>query len=296
MQESEISTLIASCATLAAVLGSALPGDTVRLNQSCDDIVIINGISKSAPGITLDASTEVFRGGLRLNNVFGLNILGGTFEAGPQSRGYATHIVDGGRIIFDDGSYRKAYRGMVVSRTKGITVRNSRFVGLQSDGINIAGTGDNGLIENNRFGDFSPTPSRCTYPDGSVEVRISSRVCKENGGQWKDGDHPDAIQTWGYWGRLVVRNNIVENLDGTAAETQGINSFGEGPPQYFAVDNNRVQATYSAHISNFAKEGTVIGNMVKGKGVKGNVRVSEGIIACDNQIPDVPNHPAGRAC
>lgn len=273
-----------------------MSGDTVRLAQSCDDLVIIRGVSKNTPGVTLEVGTHVFRGGLRLNNVFGLNIHGGIFEAGPNSRGYATHIVDGGRIVFDNGWYRNGYRGMVVTRTKGITVRNSRFVGLQSDGINITGAGDNGLIENNRFGDFSPVPSRCTYADGNFAVRTSSRACKAGGGQWKDGDHPDAVQTWGGWGTLVVRNNIVENLDGTAAETQGINSFGKGPPELFIVENNRVHATYSAHITNVAKEGRVVGNYVKGKGVKGNIRLGPDIIACDNKVPDVPGNRARQTC
>jgi hypothetical protein len=288
----------AGCAMLASVLASAAPGDTVKLAEDCGDTVVVRNVAVAAPGVVVDATGRTFANGIRLLNVQGVTFRGGTYRKDrPDPRSYAAEIRGGGALLFDGATFTGAARGMVIGATQGITVRNSRFIGLESDGIDIAGKGDNGLIENNRFADFKPALATCTLADGAKLNMVGRGKCSGMGGSWRDGQHPDAIQTWGGWGTLVARNNIIENMDGSPAMTMGITTHGKGPPQRFDIEGNRLHLAFSAGIANVSQSGKVTGNVLRGDGTRRTgIRVGPGVTACGNKIADIPSSAATRPC
>lgn len=280
---------------MVATLGSANPGDTIQLKDDCSSQLVIRNRNIAEPGVTIDATGRRFPAGILILNSYGIKVKGGTFE-NPAPAGRAADVRQGGRIEFDGGTFTNAYRGMVIGRTQGATVRNSTFTKLQSDGIDIAGPGDNGLIENNRFSDFNPVKSRCVLPDGSTVIQMPKGKCKGAGGDFRDGDHADAVQTWGGWGTLIVRNNIVKNEDGSAVQTMGITTHGKGAPKRMDIIGNELHTTYSSAIVNASESGTVSGNTVKGDGVNAAIRLGPQVKGCNNRVPDDRRTTANKGC
>lgn len=277
---------------LALALAVALPtlksGGTVTLGPGPYDMIVLRG-ERFNPPVTINAGTTVING-LRIWDSRGIIWRGGIIKApagrdghGPTVYGADIRKSDG--LTFDGTTFTEALRGAVVADSNNITVRNARFTGLRSDGINLAGN-NNVLIENNRFDDFTPVK-----PTGT-----------KAGGDWKDGDHPDAIQLWNtpttHSGtNIVIRGNVIDG------DTQGINFFGKRYDGYsrVTVENNDIRITYPAAISVFqCDECTVRNNKVAsvpGSKFRANVRFEDtkGEM-CGNTMKAVPSHAAAKRC
>lgn len=284
---SEVGIVIsATCATLAASLSAASPGDTIRLQSDCEGLVDIRNRRFAAPGVTIDATGRNYFAGLRIWDSTGLTFTGGTVS-GPStgSTSYAVDLRRGADIGFHSMLFTRAVRGIVVNATNGIIIRNNRFAYLRSDGINLVGRGDNALVENNVFRDFDPGETRCRLAE-ETRFGMSKVACAQIGGSWTDTYHPDAIQTWANWGKMTIRQNDIEG------ETQGINTFGAGPPQRMDVLHNRIHISYPQAINNRAAMGVVIGNVVSGYGnYVTKIGIAGAVVACGNSLP--PGSPRG---
>lgn len=273
---------------LTAALAGLQPGATVRLNPGTHELIEIKGRSFDPP-VTIDASGSVVRG-LRLVNVTGVTWRGGSIEApeGRNGKGPPVYGVDMRKshgVIFEGVTFTNALRGLVAADSRGLTVRNSRFTGLRSDGINIAGTSDV-LIEGSSFTDFTPVKPRGSKEDGT----------------WKDGDHPDAIQMWATKDNrvntdIVIRGNVIDG------DTQGINTFGPRGDGYerIIVENNRVRVRYPSAISikdcsdcrvRFNKVDSVPGSKYK---AGARLLRSTGSF-CGNTITDVRSSEGNQKC
>ena len=297
-----MAVFLVTCGALAGLIASARSGDTVLLGTDCPALVDVRG--RSAPGVTVDATGRTLSNGLRWWDNAGITWRGGTIHGGTQS--YAADVRRGSSLTFDGVTFTDAKVGMVVNATKGIIVRRSTFTGLRSDGIDFTGAGDNGVAEGNVFRDFNPGKTTCVISasttistassspvvvPGQTLYGLSKAECTAKGGAWTDTYHPDAIQSWGGWGTLTARGNHIEG------DTQGIDTFGSGPPRRFDISDNWLRISYSNGIVNFAAAGLVTRNYVDGYGrFSANLRVGPGVVACGNVVAQVPDNPANRPC
>lgn len=230
---------------LIAAIAGLQPGATVRLPPGIHEKIVIHD-QQFDPPVTIDATGAVVRG-LDIHNAGGIIWRGGTIEA-PKGRGDADTSASGrGRgpayhaamvkssrdISFENVTFTNAKIGMASARSNGLIIRDSRFTGMRSDGINSVGS-SNVLIERNIFTDTRPIPSTGSKADGS----------------WVDGDHCDAIQIWAppdvpVATDIIIRDNIIEG------PTQGINTFGPHGDGYqrIIVENNQINTSYAAGIS-----------------------------------------------
>lgn len=282
---------------IAAALSGLQAGATIRLPPGNHDRIIIEG-QHFAPPVTIDATDATVRG-LTIRNSSGINWRGGTIEA-PAGRGdtdtskegrgagpgvYASTVANSRDISFDGVTFTNAKLGMLAGRNNGLTVRNSRFMALRSDGINSVGS-SNVLIENNRFFDTRPIPATGSKGDGT----------------FIDGDHCDAIQIWApkdvpVSTDITIRGNVIEG------RTQGINTFGPAGDGYrrIIVENNRIYTNYAAGISVMnCTDCRVRYNQLSpdpNANHKINLRTDNSTGQfCGNRITSIPNHPANAKC
>ena len=202
--------ILATCASLAAVLVSLKAGGSVQLSGSCDRIQIARVFPAR---VTIDATRAQVRG-LALS---GQNITwrGGTLSAshgagGNGPNGYAVRITGRG-IVLEDALITGSRMGLVVFEAADITVRNNRFWRVRSDGINASRT--TGLrIQKNSFSEFQPRP----------------------------GDHADAVQLRdGVVDALIERNSV-------SGDAQGIGQMdtkGDKPLERIVVRGNTIRVT-----------------------------------------------------
>jgi hypothetical protein len=226
--------LLATCLSIGAVLASAKGGEQIRLTGRCASIQIDR--QYGAP-ISIDASGALVRG----LTIKGGNIRwsGGTIEApeGPYAggpNGYAVNLMRGAaNISFDNVLFTNANRGIRADGINGLSVTNSRFLELGSDGI-IASASSNLLIAGNRFADTKARPTQCATVDG-VQLGLSRRACVAEGGTWKDGDHPDAVQLRHGVKDARLAKNVVEG------RTQGLSQMagrGDDPLERIVIEDN----------------------------------------------------------
>lgn len=271
-----------------ATIPGLRPGATVTLPADMTGPVAIIG-QRFDPPVTILAGKAKIRG-LRIWESSGIIWRGGTITAetgmtGKSYPSYGVHIRGSSRVRLDDVTLTDAVRGVVTADSRAITIQNSRFTGLRSDGADIAGTSDV-LLQNNVFKDFSPIK-----PTGDKAA-----------GNWKDGDHPDAIQMWTSKVTpnptdITIRDNIIEG------DTQGINTFGPRGAGYdrIRVTGNRLRVGYPAAISLIAcRDCEISGNDITtepGARYKPNIRTdaSDGRF-CGNRLASVPGHPAASVC
>lgn len=281
-------TIATTCAALASALASAQPGDVINLTSDCAALVDVRNRTFAAPGVTVNASGRNIKAGVRMWDMSGVSWQGGTVRGG--SNGYGFDIRRGARISVEGATLTGAVRGIVVNATNGVTLRKNKFQGMRSDGINLVGKGNNALVESNVFRGSDPGATRCVV-GGKTLTGISNAACEDQGGTWYDTYHPDAVQTWGYWGAMAIRDNDIQG------DTQGINTFGAGPPSFMDISNNRINITFTHAISNAAKTGVVKGNVVTGYGnYQVQVTGSAGIVMCSNVLPQRSNHAATLPC
>lgn len=200
--------ILASCATLSALIASAQGGETFRLEGACGSIeiardfpsaVTIEAPSASVRGLVLSGSNIVWRGG---------TIAAPAGMAGTAGEGYAVHII-GRRIAVEGALITDARMGMVIAGAAEIAIRGNRFWRLRSDGINVSRT-EGLVVSGNSFTEMRPGP----------------------------GDHPDAVQL-----RDGVRDAMIE-YNWVRGDTQGIAQMdkkGDAPLERIVVRRNSVQ-------------------------------------------------------
>jgi L-fucose mutarotase/ribose pyranase (RbsD/FucU family) len=139
----------------------------------------------------------------------------GSLDNNPRNDGYGL-VFNGGRgLEISNSSFTEFNRAVQVGTASDITVKNTRFFGLRSDGLNFADV-QRVVIDRNSFRDFTVG----------------------------DGDHPDAIQFWTTGTTrsstdIVITNN--EIFQGRGAGTQGIfltDQVGSLPYQNVRIENN----------------------------------------------------------
>jgi hypothetical protein len=282
---------------ITAALAGLQPGATIRLPPGRQDRIVIKD-QHFDPPVTIDATGAVV-GGLEIRNSSGIKWRGGTIEA-PKGRGdedtskagrgtgpgvYASTVARSRNISFDGVTFTNAKIGMLAGRNNGLTVRNSRFHALRSDGIDSVGS-SNVLIENNHFFDTRPIPPTGSKADGT----------------FVDGDHCDAVQIWAPKDApagtdITVRGNVIEG------RTQGINTFGPHGDGYerIIVENNRIHTSYAAGISvmNCTDCRVRFNQLSPDANAKHKINVrtdnSTGQF-CGNKITSVPGHRANAKC
>jgi hypothetical protein len=282
---------------LGGALAGLQPGATVRLPPGRQPAIAIKG-EHFDPPVTIDATDAVVLG-LEITESSGIIWRGGSIEA-PSGRGdqdkslagrgtgpgyYGATVSRSTNITFDNVTFTNAKTGMVTGRNNGLTIRNSRFDGMRSDGIDSVGN-SNVLIENNHF--FGTTPI----------VATGNR--RDSG--FIDGDHPDVIQIWApkdvpLATDITIRNNIIEGA------TQGINTFGPKGDgfQRIIVENNQLSIRYPAAISLInCADCRIRFNTVASTADAlhpANVRTDNSTgLFCGNNLLALPNHRVTAPC
>ncbi|QMW24243.1 right-handed parallel beta-helix repeat-containing protein [Sandaracinobacteroides saxicola] len=278
--------MIVTCATVVAALAAAGAGETLVLRGPCGGIAITDVI-KAAP-VTIDARGAEVRG-LSLVRSGGVRWLGGSLSApggvgakGPA--GYALLVRDSRDISFDGVRMTDAMRGAVVDRSRRIAFANARFSGLRSDGMNIVASSDV-TVRDSVFADFRPNPTQCALP-GQVTPGMSRRDCVAAGGAWTDGDHPDAIQTWGGGSNYVFTGNSI------SGPVQGIGNFGprnDPPPTNVVIERNVIRVSTPHGITMpGCVDCRISGNtLARADGARFKVVIrAEGSAVCGNAVAD----------
>lgn len=234
--------IFATCATLAAILATAKAGAVVQLSGSCNQIEI----ARSFPGrVTIDASRASVRG-LALS---GRNIVwrGGRLSApggldGKGPMGYAVLIRGARNVHVERAVVTGAKKGMVIDKSRAVTIDRVDFTGLREDGI-IASETTGLTITRSTFAASVPRPSRCISPSGAITDGVPHRDCA---GTWIDGNHPDAVQ---------MRNGVTDvRIAGNTVRgpTQGITQMdtaGDAPLARVVIEDNDIATSHFHQIT-----------------------------------------------
>ncbi|NJC10050.1 PEPxxWA-CTERM sorting domain-containing protein [Polymorphobacter fuscus] len=213
--------LTANGTNLAAVFARAKDGDTIKVVGTVKDMVLQNRSFTKA--VTIDATQATFTDTLTIKNVSKVNFLGGTYGSRTQEmrtgravglynssdvnfsrvffvgtgRGTGVGITTAGSrgISVSAGNFQNLRLGIGITASTDVRISSSRFIGMTSDGINIA--------DSHRV---TATANRCTNGAPSA------------------GAHPDCIQLWSILGNprqsdISLTNNYVNG------PTQGLTSF-----------------------------------------------------------------------
>lgn len=234
--------ILATCASLAAVLARADGGETIALQGNCPTVTI----SRSYPQpVTIDAAKARI-GGLVLT---GANIRwrGGTLSApggldGKGPTGYAVLIRGARNIHVERAVVTAAKKGMVIDKARSVTVHRVEFTGLREDGI-IASETAGLTVTDSRFAGSVPRPTRCISPAGAVTEGVPHRDCK---GTWVDGNHPDAVQMRNGVTNVRIAGNTVRG------PTQGITQMdttGDAPLARVVIEDNDIATSHFHQIT-----------------------------------------------
>lgn len=165
----------------------------------------------------------------------------GSLDNNPRNDGHGL-VFNGGRgLEISNSSFTEFDRAVQVASATDVAIKNTRFFGLRSDGLNFADV-QRVVIDRNSFRDFS------------VGV----------------GDHPDAIQFWTTGTTrsstdIVITNNQI--FQGRGAGTQGIfltDQVGSLPYQNVRIENNLLYVFdgYNGIMVANARGVQIIGNSV----------------------------------
>lgn len=247
--------------TIYQVLSDANGGFTIELVGAFPTLTLsANYVSR----VTILARQAVVKGLV----VKGSNIdwISGTIEApsGSDGVGPSGYGISYGKtakdVRFISAKIRNSNRGVAGGGGLRLAWIGCDF-SVRQDGL-IIGGGEGFQIVGNRFHDFTPKPSVCTLPDGSVRNSIASRDCVALGGTWKDGDHSDAIQLRNGCKDFLIAYNKIEST------SQGIgqmDSVGDLPLDRIAIVGNDVEVVgfHSITIGKNSTNISVIGNRTK---------------------------------
>lgn len=237
-------TIVATCATLAALI-AANPGATISLpKQTCVDLRIA---AKPAKRVTINAGGST----IRLLRITGGNIRwrGGTIQAietpfttGPA--GYGVWLNGATNVRLDGVLVTAARKGIVVAGGSDITIADSRFWRVGEDGIIAAGV-RGFIVTRNSFSETIGKPTECAVA-GVVTTGVAKRDCA---GTWTDGTHGDAIQ---------MRDGVADaRLEGNAISggTQGItqmDSPGDAPLERVRALRNTIRTDRQHKLTMYA--------------------------------------------
>lgn len=293
---------IVTCAGLAAAISAALSGATITLEPGSDCAAFkIKDRDFGNAGLTLVLHGATVRG-VEIFRSRGVRIEGGTLRAsggpsGVAQAGRSMWIRQSAHVTVQDAWFTDAVRGVAIADSENIRLLDNEFSGLRSDGIIIVRT-RRVWVENNRIFGFFPIRTRCTYPDGTVEERISQRDCEQGGGVWEDGDHPDGVQMWDSVTDVQVIGN---ELSGDMQGIGRLGPLGSGISR-IVVDNNRMNLSFPRGISlEECDDCQAVGNDVQSNGDgRWPTRILTGGstgLFCGNVVPAMdPSSPVVQPC
>ncbi|MCS6986275.1 MAG: right-handed parallel beta-helix repeat-containing protein [Sphingomonadaceae bacterium] len=208
------------CSELSARFRDAPANATLVVSGSCGPITLsdrtqpirIIGSQSADPR----SGPRVSIRGLQLLNSREVEWVGGHFEApegiqGTGPNGYGINIRRSQNVRLQRVHVSNAGRAIVINSSDNVSIHGSYIENVRSEGINFVDS-DGLQLVGNTFRNFSPTPTRCTLPDGQVLFRVRRSLCEGLGGTWRDGSHPDVFQTWNAE-RRAVRNILVQAND-----------------------------------------------------------------------------------
>jgi hypothetical protein len=283
--------IAATCLTLASALSGAEPGAVIRLTppKTPCPFVELSGFRSGGAPVVIDAGETVFAAGLRMKEVDGITIRGGEFHSIGGKTPYALHVRLSSRVRVEGSRFTNSLRGLVVGKSQDIAIVDNRFFDLIAEGVNLAGV-ERFEVRGNDVRDFSPRPSQCTAPDGSIETKVPKKACEARGGTWKDGHHPDCVQFWGG----TRDGHVVGNR--CTGQMQGI----FGPADQVLVENNIVEVTFPNAIRLGGTGNRIRNNVVKAApGARFAPRITlrgEGNFACGNIVTTGKSPEATRPC
>lgn len=282
-------TILASCATFAALLASAPGGATIELRGDCGNLTIsrrfptmitIDATKARVAGLTVRGANVRWIGGV-------LSAPGGGDAKGPL--GYAMFI-GGHNITLERATITSAKKGIVIDQASNVTIRTVRFWRLREDGV-IASRVTGLVITDSQFSESLPRPAVCTSADGQRTPGVARRNCA---GSWVDGNHADAVQMR----NGVVNARITDNV--ISGPTQGIaqmDTRGDAPLEGIVIENNRITTSTFHQITLSECLNCVIrGNRVraeKGWGRKAVIRPGRAL-RCGNDVADEKSDPPCR--
>ena len=228
--------ILATCASLAAVLASADGGEAISLRGDCPTIiiarayprpVIIDAGKSRVDGLVLSGANIRWSGGT-------ISAPGGMDANGPA--GYAVLIRGARNIRVERAVVTGAKKGMVIDKARNVTIARVEFTRLREDGI-IASRTAGLTVASSSFADFLPRPSRCISPAGVVATAVARRDCT---GTWIDGNHADAVQLRdGVSDARIAGNSVRGPIQGiTQMDTRG-----DAPLARVVVEGNRIETS-----------------------------------------------------
>ncbi len=192
-----------------------------------------------------------------LNNCSNITITNSEFNGdkatglGAVLDGYGTGralAVNGGsNIVVSNNDIHDFHRGVVVSKTNGITISGNDLHGMSSDGLDFAQV-TNVVIDSNKIHDFSRSPLSAAHPDmiqfwtagttaPSTNIRITNNLLDIGEGSSTQSIfmRNEMVDSYGagkamYYQNVVISNNIIRNADG--------HGISVGETTNLVVDNN----------------------------------------------------------
>lgn len=144
----------------------------------------------------------------------------GSLDGNPLNDGIGLQASGNTNFKVVNAEFQQLTKGIVAYDSNGVTIANSRFHDLRSDGVNSAG--NYGLtIDNNSFTDFYP--GALDHPDaiqifntgrtrGQKDISITNNVIMQGRGYGIQGIFIAAPGTYGYE-NVAIKNNLINSND-----------------------------------------------------------------------------------
>jgi hypothetical protein len=235
-----MAVLTATCATFAATIAAAQPGDVVELplQPARCGYVAVHNVNKSGPGVIVRIHPQQ-RIGLRLTHSSGIAFEGGWWEGAgsdPSRSGeQGAYVRWSSRFAFRNGLLghpsSNTGNGIRVLDSSDFEITGMRTVFRWSTAINGSNVQRFRITDNIITADGA-RHATCTYPDGRVTIHTPKARCEQEGGRWQDSSHPNAITMWAGYNAgdslldgLIARNTITGSQSGiTSHPAYGVNS------------------------------------------------------------------------
>lgn len=300
---------IANATQLKTALASAVGGDTLRLAAGSYGTYKIDAKLFNAPvriesadpanrakftGLTIEDSANMVVSNIDLgralnsgepdfavlNNVRNsenITLSGvtvhGSLDSNPQNDGRGMIVSNVRNFLLEDSLFTDLHKGLIISRSTNVVLRDSEWRTIRADGINVLST-EGLVIDNNDFSDFRPI-----VPDHGDAIQFF------NTGQTKGSKN------------VTIENNriLITNYDGTEGTgTQGI--FISDPLEFgydnFLIRNNVLFSNGAFHGINVdgARQLQITGNSTLSKTGDSRdfwtrVTFSDGVVV-DNNVAD----------
>lgn len=297
--------LTATCATLAATIAAAQPGDVVELplQPTRCGYVRLNRIRKAQPGVVVRVHPEQ-RIGLHMTNSSGLAFEGGWWEGAGSDPGRSNtgaYVRWSSNFAFRRGTFghpdTSTAVGLRILDSTDFEISGIRIAWRTGDAITLSDVQRFRITDNHLTADGA-RHSTCTYPDGTVVLLISGQRCRAGGGTWRDSTHPDAVQFFN-----LVRDGLIARNRVLGAQ-QGIVNFGPTNAEsrrVWVLDNVVMTHGYPQGIAVGPAESLIRGNRAgwppegpAGDGWGTLINAYPNTLACENVLLRGGNtHPWG---